>query len=492
MSSAELAIAGMTCASCAARVEKKLNRLDGVTATVNFATETARVTFPATVSTGDLISVVEQAGYTAALPAPPETGQAEAAGEEAGTDELAPLRQRLLVSVALTVPVVLMAMVPALQFRNWQWASLALASPVAVWGAWPFHRAALVNARHGAATMDTLISVGVTAAYLWSLYALFFGTAGWPGTQMGFAWLARGSGAGATYLEVASGVTALSLLGMYVVRYLEVYPSLYGEAASSPFGLWEIGILLGFAGVWGTCYLAFMNAFPRMRVTLMTSPYRDEVQVPVDAETLRYLEFTGRPPALVRLVEAYCKEQGLFHTAATPEAEYSDALVLDLQIVEPSLAGPTRPQDRVPLSQGKKSFGEALTTMLSRTKSKATSTVQVQVGPKGETQELHHGSVVIAAITSCTNTSNPSVMMAAGLLANVGARVTITSRKPEQGEKARQFISARFNVHVDAVDTGSQEFEERVGRPQRVPPPGRGAADHPDPGQAAGTNFRHS
>ena len=126
------------------------------------------------------------------------------------------LRRRLLVSLALAIPVVVLAMVPALQFRNWQWASLALASPVAVWGAWPFHRAAASNARHGAATMDTLISVGVAAAYLWSLYALFLGTAGQTGMRMGFAWLARGSGAGATYLEVASGVTALVLLGRYL------------------------------------------------------------------------------------------------------------------------------------------------------------------------------------------------------------------------------------------------------------------------------------
>jgi len=126
------------------------------------------------------------------------------------------LRRRLLVSLALAIPVVVLAMVPPLQFRNWQWASLALASPVAAWGAWPFHRAAAINARHGAATMDTLISVGVAAAYLWSLYALFLGTAGRPGIRMSFAWLAGGSGAGATYLEVASGVTALILPGRYL------------------------------------------------------------------------------------------------------------------------------------------------------------------------------------------------------------------------------------------------------------------------------------
>ena len=211
----DLAIGGMTCASCAARVEKKLNKLEGVTATVNFATETAHVSFPATVSENDLIAMVEQAGYSAALPAPPDSAPARAAGQEDRAGEAAAVRQRLLVSLALAIPVVVLAMVPPLQFRNWQWASLALASPVAVWGAWPFHRAALVNARHGAATMDTLISVGVAAAYLWSLYALFFGAAGRAGARMGFAWLAPGNGASATYLEVASGVTALVLLGRY-------------------------------------------------------------------------------------------------------------------------------------------------------------------------------------------------------------------------------------------------------------------------------------
>ena len=215
---AELAIGGMTCASCAARIEKKLNKLDGVTATVNFATETARVSFPAAVSAGDLISVVEQAGYTASgVRGEDPPGRGVTGGSPPG-GETQPdvLRRRLLVSLALAIPVAVLAMVPPLQFPNWQWASLALASPVAVWGAWPFHRAAAINARHGAATMDTLISVGVAAAYLWSLYALFLGTAGQTGMRMGFAWLARGSGAGATYLEVASGVTALVLLGRYL------------------------------------------------------------------------------------------------------------------------------------------------------------------------------------------------------------------------------------------------------------------------------------
>ena len=213
---AELAIGGMTCASCAARVQKKLNKLDGVTATVNFATATASVTFPAAMPARKLISVVEHAGYTAALPAGRQDDPGGTAARDEGAAEADSLRQRLLVSLALAIPVVVLAMVPPLQFRDWQWASLALASPVAVWGAWPFHRAAVINARHGAAAMDTLISLGVAAAYLWSLYALFLGTAGQPGTRMGFAWLADGSGADATYLEVAAGVTALVLLGRYL------------------------------------------------------------------------------------------------------------------------------------------------------------------------------------------------------------------------------------------------------------------------------------
>ena len=217
----DLTIGGMTCASCAARVEKKLNKLNGVTATVNFATGTARVSFPAAIPVTELISVVERVGYTAALPTPPRSEPAErmpagASGEEEGVGETAALRQRLLVSLALAIPVVALAMIPALQFRNWQWACLALASPVAVWGAWPFHRAAVVNARHGAATMDTLVSVGVTAAYLWSLYALFLGAAGQAGAHMSVAWLARGSGTGTIYLDVAAGVTTLILLGRYL------------------------------------------------------------------------------------------------------------------------------------------------------------------------------------------------------------------------------------------------------------------------------------
>ncbi|HEU5391347.1 MAG TPA: heavy metal translocating P-type ATPase [Streptosporangiaceae bacterium] len=216
----ELSIGGMTCASCAARIEKKLNKLDGVTATVNFATEKAAVSFPGTVTPEDLIAVIERTGYTAALPAPHEESEAAAqtAGRpEDGDRETAALRRRLGISLLLTVPVVVLAMVPALQFRNWQWLSLALAAPVAVWGAWPFHRAALVGARHGAATMDTLISTGVTAAFVWSLYALFLGDAGQPGMRMDFTLLAghAGAGASAIYLDAAAGVTVLILLGRY-------------------------------------------------------------------------------------------------------------------------------------------------------------------------------------------------------------------------------------------------------------------------------------
>jgi P-type Cu+ transporter len=218
MSTTDLVIGGMTCASCAARVEKKLNKLDGVSATVNLATETARVSFPRAVTVADLIATVERTGYTAALPARRDPGAGSGAGPGASQEDSGSPRRRLFVSLALAVPVTVLAMVPAAQFPGWQWVSLALATPVATWGAWPFHRAAAVNARHGAATMDTLVSVGVTAAYLWSLYALAFGGAGRIGDRMTFSWLASpsGSGTGATYLEVAVGVTALILLGRYL------------------------------------------------------------------------------------------------------------------------------------------------------------------------------------------------------------------------------------------------------------------------------------
>ncbi|MFG3181405.1 heavy metal translocating P-type ATPase [Streptomyces nigra] len=216
-SDVELVIGGMTCASCAARVEKKLNRMEGVTATVNYATEKARVSFAAGVSVQDLISTVEATGYTAREPEPPVADTPAGEGGDEGEDDgLRSLRQRLVTAVVLAVPVVAMAMVPALQFEYWQWLSLTLAAPVVTYAAWPFHRAAFTNLRHGAATMDTLISVGTSAAFLWSLWALFLGTAGEPGMTHPFELtIARGDGSGNIYLEAAAGVTAFILAGRY-------------------------------------------------------------------------------------------------------------------------------------------------------------------------------------------------------------------------------------------------------------------------------------
>ncbi|MEU2179910.1 heavy metal translocating P-type ATPase [Streptomyces thermolilacinus] len=212
----ELAIGGMTCASCAARIEKKLNRMDGVEATVNYATEKAKVTFGGGVSVEDLIATVEATGYTARPPAPPTQDARDVRPEDEGDDELADLRQRLLTALVLSVPVVAMAMVPPLQFTNWQWLSLVLAAPVVIYAGRPFHRAAWTNARHGAATMDTLISVGTAAAFLWSVWALFFGTAGMPGMTHPFEFtIARSDGAGNIYLEAAAGVTTFILAGRY-------------------------------------------------------------------------------------------------------------------------------------------------------------------------------------------------------------------------------------------------------------------------------------
>ncbi|MER5659759.1 heavy metal translocating P-type ATPase [Streptomyces mirabilis] len=219
-SEVELTIGGMTCASCAARVEKKLNRMDGVTATVNFATEKAKVSYPVGVQVADLIATVVKTGYTAEEPPPPRLETPERATDAVGADEdpeLASLRERLVVSALLALPVVLMSMVPALQFDNWQWLSLTLAAPVVVWGALPFHRAAFTNARHGAATMDTLVSVGTLAAFGWSLWALFWGHAGMPGMRHGFdLTVSRTEGSSTIYLEVAAGVVAFILLGRYL------------------------------------------------------------------------------------------------------------------------------------------------------------------------------------------------------------------------------------------------------------------------------------
>ncbi|MFH9472211.1 heavy metal translocating P-type ATPase, partial [Streptomyces anulatus] len=277
-SEAELMIGGMTCASCAARVEKKLNRMDGVTATVNYATEKARVTFGEGLKLGDLVATVEKTGYTARPVAQPER-KAPAGGDGAAPPAIAPdtyayadesrrtdtstdtsmdtatdpgtdpaavgpapgpapefgadlavrdaeaeqeaaigaLRQRLVVSAVLAVPVVLLAMVPALQFDYWQWLSLTLAAPVVVWGGLPFHRAAWTNLRHGAATMDTLVSLGTLAAFGWSLWALFLGDAGMPGMRHGFDLTVSRTDAGSTiYLEVAAGVVTFILLGRWL------------------------------------------------------------------------------------------------------------------------------------------------------------------------------------------------------------------------------------------------------------------------------------
>jgi len=213
----ELAIGGMTCASCAARIEKKLNRMDGVEATVNYATEKAKVTFRDDIAVAELIATVEATGYTAREPEPDPAHTAPGTDtDDEGEAELRPLRQRLTAAVVLAVPVIAMAMVPAWQFEYWQWLSLTLAAPVVTYAAWPFHKAAWTNARHGAATMDTLISVGTTAAFLWSLWALFFGTAGTPGMTHAFELtIARTDGAGNIYLEAAAGVTAFILAGRY-------------------------------------------------------------------------------------------------------------------------------------------------------------------------------------------------------------------------------------------------------------------------------------
>jgi P-type Cu+ transporter len=209
----DLPIAGMTCASCANRIERRLNEVEGVTASVNYATERASIDYdPAAVRPEQLVDAVESTGYSAALPA----GEPDAASETE-VDSTAPLRRRLVISAALSLPVLLISMIPSLQFDNWQWLALNLATPVVLWGAWPFHRATWANLKHGSATMDTLISVGVLAAWLWSLYALFIGDAGMPDMRMGFDLIPKqGEGADEIYLETASIVTTFILAGRYL------------------------------------------------------------------------------------------------------------------------------------------------------------------------------------------------------------------------------------------------------------------------------------
>lgn len=265
----ELEISGMTCASCAARIEKRLNRMPGVSASVNYATEKAVVNFAAdaamnvaapTEASPDadptdpspdaganvvaldspdvaaLIAEIERTGYSAALPVPRRSRTGEDGPGRDADPELKSLRRRLIAAVILSVPVIALAMIPALQFPAWQWVSLVLATPVVTWAAWPFHRAAAINLRHGAVTMDTLVSMGVSAAYLWSLYALFFGDAGMLGMTHEFSWVARpGEAASTIYLEVAAGVTMFLLLG----RYLEVRAK--REAGSAVRALLEVG-----------------------------------------------------------------------------------------------------------------------------------------------------------------------------------------------------------------------------------------------------------
>jgi Cu+-exporting ATPase len=206
----DLRVGGMTCTACAARVEKKLNRLPGVTATVNFATETAHVRFPEPVEVADLVRTVAATGYTATPPA------LRAEEEAAGPLERS-LRRRLVGNAGLSAPVLLLAMVPAFQFTGWQWLVLALATPVLTWGAWPFHRAALANLRHGAATMDTLVSLGVAVSFGWSLFALLFGSAGELGMTMPFTLLAEpGDATGHIYLEVGAALTTFLTVGRWL------------------------------------------------------------------------------------------------------------------------------------------------------------------------------------------------------------------------------------------------------------------------------------
>ncbi|MFJ4652633.1 heavy metal translocating P-type ATPase [Nocardia sp. NPDC088792] len=213
--SIELDIGGMTCASCASRIEKKLNRMDGVTATVNYATEKAKVHFAESVTPDELIAKVIDTGYTATVHDPEPVKTADS-GEHSAPSAAQQLRQRLLVTLSLAVPVIAMGMIPALQFTNWQWLSLTLTAPIVVWGGAQFHRAAWINARHGAATMDTLISLGSLAAFAWSVYALFFGDAGMPGMKHPFSFaIERGNSSSALYFEVAATLITAILAGRY-------------------------------------------------------------------------------------------------------------------------------------------------------------------------------------------------------------------------------------------------------------------------------------
>jgi P-type Cu+ transporter len=207
---AELVVTGMTCGSCAARIERRLNRLDGVSATVNYATGRAYFTSLGGRESDELIGVINSTGYQAALPSPPDD-------ERHGRDPVVrDLGRRLAICIPLAVVVIVLAMVPSWQFTGWQWVSLLLAAPVAAWGAWPLHRAALAGLGHGAATMDTLVSLGVAASFGWSLYALLFGGAGMLGMRMPFAFTFTASSGQTLYFEAAVGVTIAVLAGRFL------------------------------------------------------------------------------------------------------------------------------------------------------------------------------------------------------------------------------------------------------------------------------------
>ncbi|GAA2327853.1 heavy metal translocating P-type ATPase [Streptomyces cuspidosporus] len=210
----DLAVAGMTCAACVKRVERKLARLDGVTASVNLATGRARVHHPSTTSPDQLIAAVEQAGYPAALPEPARRAAREDGDEP---DDTRRDRDRLVITALLAVPVLVLSMVPAWQFRNWQWLCFVLATPVVGWSAWPFHRRAARGLRHSAATMDTLVSLGVIASFAWSSYALFLGGAGDPGMRMPLRLMPTApDGVAHVYLEAAAGVPLFVLAGRFL------------------------------------------------------------------------------------------------------------------------------------------------------------------------------------------------------------------------------------------------------------------------------------
>lgn len=220
----ELKIGGMSCAACAAHIEKDLNKMPGVSASVNYATEKATITKSGNFGVKDFIKTVENAGYQVFKREDTESENTENNPDSSGIeDELSALRKRLLISAMLAAPVILLAMIPPLQFDYWQWVSLALATPVTLWGAYPFHRAAFLNAKRGVTTMDTLISLGTLAAFIWSLFALFLGDAGMRGMTHDFELIARpGEASSHIYLEVCSGVTVFILAGRYFEKRAKV------------------------------------------------------------------------------------------------------------------------------------------------------------------------------------------------------------------------------------------------------------------------------